>query len=79
MFAATCRVVPTAALVSSAILLFTTPNPVFAFFEDCVMNPGETCCHCAPIMGFFLCTEGSSDGQEYCSSQVCPEDDPCSV
>lgn len=77
MFAILGKVLPTAAVLGSLALILTTPDPASARFDpgDCVFNPKQTCCTCesAPV----FCFEWDLSGVEYCSMQVCPEDDPC--
>ena len=75
------RVVPVAALAAALALLLSTPAPVSARWGDCVLNPRETCCLCNwdDMLGYYICFEAKAPGQEYCSEQVCPTEDPCEL
>jgi hypothetical protein len=68
---------PAGFIAAAAFLVSTPVSSGDVDLEDCVYDPEETCCQC--VHGEGICYEvDDRGGTDYCSSEVCPfEDPPC--
>ena len=80
------------ALFAALNLFFSTPGHLTGDDHDCVYDPpggerGPSCCYCKEYAYHVFCTEAwgsrmedyreNHDETAFCSSAVCPEQNPC--